>query len=174
MPNYNDDAPTALIAPEDYEYIYKSKLKKTKVKAKKVKQIPLVDNEVFTDLVVSEDYEYIYSEGIGTDNKPTSAGQPTIPDDAPTCLIAPDDYQHVYSANPEERKQTVESAKKATSQLPTSLKTPENQDMKKCVSEEQLLSMEKILQETTTEEMENKDEDEDREDDSKEDSKEDE
>ena len=86
------DQPTALIAPSDYEHIFKGDLsdfqKNTKIK-KSPKKIP---SDQPTCLIAPSDYEHIFK---GSFEKPPAKPN-RIPSDTPTALIAPSDFEHIY------------------------------------------------------------------------------
>ncbi|OTF77429.1 hypothetical protein BLA29_006832 [Euroglyphus maynei] len=91
------DQPTVLIAPSDYEHIFKGgdpettqKRNEIDVKAKKI------SSDQPTVMIAPSDYEHIFK---GTPAKNESkTGKPIrkIASETPTILIAPSDFQHIY------------------------------------------------------------------------------
>lgn len=128
----DENQPTMLIAPKDYEHMYTAKKSKqpaslpyapkTKVggggggspvpsKAATSPDEPSIPEDAPTALIAPADYEHIFTakpktplppQAVFLKSKPkgkesSASDEPSIPEDAPTLLIAPDDYQHIYS-----------------------------------------------------------------------------
>ncbi|XP_027202732.2 uncharacterized protein LOC113796625 [Dermatophagoides pteronyssinus] len=118
----DSDTPTALIAPEDYEHIFKrtqvqTKRAPPKQQQKNVEQLDF-PSDAPTALIAPDDYEHIYKRQPKEQTKTITRKQQRprtqfqqqqqrtkleIPSDAPTALIAPDDYEHIYKRQPKEQ-----------------------------------------------------------------------
>jgi hypothetical protein len=123
------DAPTALIAPSDYQHIYSESKKQPQrtTSAQAVKRLP---SDAPTALIAPSDYQHIYSEGKKQPQRTTSYQQvrqqttsnqqlKRIPSDAPTALIAPSDYQHIYNAEGTHQKPKETSPQVSSQMRPT-------------------------------------------------------
>ncbi|XP_027199180.1 uncharacterized protein LOC113793361 [Dermatophagoides pteronyssinus] len=93
------DQPTVLIAPSDYEHIFKgdpdtiaTDQKKTvvEVKAKKV------SSDQPTIMIAPSDYEHIFKGSQDKKEDKTNRQIRKVASETPTILIAPSDFQHIY------------------------------------------------------------------------------
>ena len=119
------EAPTALIAPSDYEHIFSSKEENKKVPPKPSK----VPSDAPTALIAPSDYEHIFSSKEQVKKKPaqqkispvpTQQKMTKVPSDTPTALIAPSDYEHIFSSKDRCKKVPAE----VPSDAPTALIAP--------------------------------------------------
>lgn len=97
------DAPTEMIAPDDYEHIFKNTLK-----GKMTNKIIRIASAIPTEMVAPIDYEHLFTNPLAVKN--TLANKeliPRIPSDVPTEMVAPADYEHIFtnpiSKNPKNR-----------------------------------------------------------------------
>ncbi|KAJ6222861.1 hypothetical protein RDWZM_001406 [Blomia tropicalis] len=98
---------TLLIAPKDYEHIYKGRKS-----SQHTNKVSMVQSDVPTILLAPDDYEHIYEAKMKGNFK--AVKRRTNDDDMPTMLMAPDDYEHIYKANKVETNNILKSRKKTT------------------------------------------------------------
>lgn len=87
------DSPTEMIAPDDYEHIFKNTLK-----GKMTNKIMRIASAIPTEMVAPIDYEHLFTNPLAV--KKTLANKeliPRIPSDVPTEMVAPADYEHIFT-----------------------------------------------------------------------------
>lgn len=90
------DAPTALVAPSDYQNLF-SKAKKPFIGGGARKPDLTVPSDAPTVLIAPPDYQHLFSKAKKTIGKKETNRLQTVPSDAPTALVAPSDYQNLFS-----------------------------------------------------------------------------
>ena len=100
----DSSAPTALIAPDDYQHIFKGNVrKKVGVSGGRGTQMTY-PSDAPTALIAPDDYEHIYKGDTSNSKQnlfkkkgPKVGNEFSVPSEAPTALIAPSDYQHIFT-----------------------------------------------------------------------------
>ncbi|KAI2807988.1 hypothetical protein BLOT_005929 [Blomia tropicalis] len=120
------DAPTALIAPEDYQNLF---TKQTSSKTKVVtKNLPNVLSDAPTALIAPDDYQNLFTVQKVPKHKIPDKDLNLIKSATPTALIAPEDYQNLFTTQKNSKTKVVEAEKitNILSDSPTALIAPDD------------------------------------------------